>query len=148
MTGAALLGPEDVVAEAKQWRQRMGGTLFGMLPYAVGALRGLRVELPTMAARYHRARELVAAFVVRGITVFPDPPHTNAFRISAPVPDDVVMTRLRAFMEAEKTALSPPWSNSEIPGWSWTEFTVGPSTLEWDVDEAADLLADVVLGRS
>ena len=44
-------------------------------------------------------------------------------------------------------AISPPWSDSPVPGCSWTEFTVGPATVAWDVDEAAGLLADVVLGR-
>ncbi len=146
LSGAAVAGPEDVIDEARQWRQRMGGTLFSLLPYAVSALRGLREELPTMAARYERALELAKAFAARGIGVFPDPPHTNAFRISAPVPHEVVMQRLLAFMATDGTALTPPWGDSDIPGSSWTEFTVGTSTLEWDVDEAADLLARVILG--
>ena len=145
MTGAVLVGSEDVVAEARQWRKRMGGTLFGMLPYAVGALRGLRTELPTMGDRHARALELARAFTERGVRVFPDPPHTDAFRISVPVPAATVIERVRAVMRAEGVAVSPPWSDSEIPGWSWTEFTVGPATLEWPVDEAADLLARVVL---
>jgi hypothetical protein len=33
-----------------------------------------------------------------------------------------------------------------VPGWSWTEFTVAHSTLDWPVDEAAELLAGVVGG--
>jgi len=148
LSGAAVAGAEDVIEEARRWRQRMGGRLFSLLPYAVSALRGLREELPTMTARYERALELAPALTARGIGVFPDPPHTNAFRISVPVPHDVVMQRVLTFMAAEATSLTPPWGDSEIPGSSWTEFTVGASTLEWDVDEAADLLARVILGES
>ncbi len=148
LSGAALAGEGDVVDEVRQWRHRHGGMLFSMLPYALSALRGLREELPSMEARYDRAVELAAAFVARGISVFPDPPHTNAFRIAVPLPPDVVMARLRTFMAAEKTTLTPPWGDSEIPGWSWTEFTVGTSTLEWEVDEAADLVAQVILAAN
>lgn len=147
LSGAAVAGPEDIVAEARQWRQRYGGTLFTMMPYAVSALRGLREELPGMAARHEHALALAAALVVRGIEVFPNPPHTNAFRILVPVDCTIVMDRVLAFMESERTALTPPWGDSEVPGWSWTEFTVGPATLEWEVDKAADLLARVLLGR-
>ena len=38
---------------------------------------------------------------------------------------------------------SATWDASEVPGWSWTEFTVGPSTMEWTAAEAVD-----ALGRS
>jgi hypothetical protein len=100
-----------------------------------------------MAAFHERALEIAAALPSRGIDVFPEPPHTNAFRIFAPVAEAVAMQRLMAFMEDEKTALTPPWMPSEVPGWSWTELTVGQSTLEWDVDEAADVLARVLLDR-
>jgi len=43
-------------------------------------------------------------------------------------------------MEREHLALSPRWSAADVPGWSWTEFAVGPATMEWDVDEAIEAL--------
>ena len=42
MAGAAVACDEDVAGELRAWRQRMGGTLFGMTPYALSALVGLR----------------------------------------------------------------------------------------------------------
>jgi hypothetical protein len=39
--------------------------------------------------------------------------------------------------------LSPPWFASDTPGWSWTELTVGPATMEWEVDQAVDALVRV-----
>ena len=33
LAGAAVAGPEDEVAQARVWRNRMGGTLFSLMPY-------------------------------------------------------------------------------------------------------------------
>lgn len=97
-------------------------------------------------AKYHDyAVGLAERLPDLGIAVFPDPPHTNAFRILVPVGTEVVMSRLLTFAEAEKTVLTPPWRPADVPGWSWSEFTVGSATLDWTIDEAAALLAKVLL---
>jgi hypothetical protein len=50
-------------------------------------------------------------------------------------------------MERERLGVTPPWKDSaDVPGWSWTEFTVGPATMEWSPDRVAHLLARVLLG--
>jgi hypothetical protein len=41
--------------------------------------------------------------------------------------------------------LSPPWTAADVPGWSWTELVVGPSTMEWEVDEVVDTLVRAYL---
>jgi threonine aldolase len=146
LSGAALAGPEDAVSEARRWRQRQGGTLFTMYPTALSALRGLRDRLPQMPALHVLAGRLASELTARGVTVFPEPPHTNAFRLFAPAPAETVMDRMLAMMAADKVALTPPWRPAEVPGWSFTEFTVGAATAGWDLDEAADLLARVALG--
>ena len=48
VAGGMLLGEEDVIAEAREWRHRHGGTLFNLWPYAASALAGLRLRLPRM----------------------------------------------------------------------------------------------------
>lgn len=146
LAGAALAGPTDAIDEALQWRQRMGGTVFTMLPYAVAALRGLRDELPQMPAYHDRAVALATAFQAAGIEVFPQPPHTNAFRILVDDDHDAIIDRLTKFMETDGISVSPPWGHSDVPGWSWTEFTVGPATLEWSIEEAVEVLSRA-LGR-
>jgi len=147
LAGAVVAGPVDQVDEARQWRQRLGGTLVTMLPFAVSALRGLRAELPRMAEYHERAVELATALTGAGLTVFPDPPHANAFRLHIEQSHTTLMERLCEFMERERIAVSPPWQPADVPGWSWTEFTVGPATLEWLVDEAVELLLRAV-GRA
>jgi threonine aldolase len=143
MAGAAVVGPEDELAEVRRWRKRMGGTLIGMTAYALGALRGLRTELPRMAEYHERAVALAAALTARGVQVFPEEPAANAFRIFAPAAAEVVSDRLLTLMEEEKALVSWLWTDTEVPGWSFVEFPVGPATMDWDVDEAADLLVRV-----
>lgn len=145
LAGAAVAGPEDVVAEARQWRQRMGGTLFTLQPYAVSALRGLREEVPRMAEYHDYALHLAERLPQLGISVSPEPPHTNAFRLLVAIDADAVMGRLVKYVEEEQTVLTPPWRAADVPGWSWSEFTVGSATLGWTVDDAAALLATVLL---
>ncbi len=61
VAGGMLLGEEDVIAEAREWRHRHGGTLFGLWPYAAAALAGLRLRLPRMDAYVAHARAVAAA---------------------------------------------------------------------------------------
>jgi threonine aldolase len=144
LAGAAICGPQDQIAAARRWRTRLGGTLMTLMPYALSALRGLREELPRVPEYRARALEIAAALPGHGIRVFPEPPHTNAFRLFAPVTEAEVNERILAFMQRERTALTPPWLAADVPGWSWTEFTVGPSTMEWPLDEAVEVLGRVV----
>ena len=44
LAGCCLLGSEDLVARAREWRQRHGGTLFALWPYAASALAALRLR--------------------------------------------------------------------------------------------------------
>ena len=147
LAGAVVAGPADVIAEVRLWRSRHGGTLWTMLPYAVAGLRGLREELPRMAEYYERAVVMAELLAAKGIRTFPEPPHCNAFRMVVEAPGDVVTERVVGAMERERLAVSPLWQDSaDVPGWAWTEFTVGAATMEWTIDEAVDLLARILLG--
>ncbi|GAA4402168.1 beta-eliminating lyase-related protein [Ornithinibacter aureus] len=143
LAGAALAGPVDQIAEARRWRTRMGGTLFTLMPYAVAALRGLDRELPRMAEYHERAVTIAAGLQANGIRVSPSPPHTTAFRIHVERDVDDVNERRVTTMEREQVALTPRWAASEVPGWSWTEFGVGPATMTWEVEEIVDTLVRV-----
>ncbi len=147
LAGAVVAGPEEVIAEVRLWRSRHGGTLWTMMPYAVSALRGLRDELPRMAEYHQRALEIAELLAAKGIRTFPRHPHCNAFRLFLEAPGDEVTERVVNVMETERLAVTPQWRDSEdVPGWSWTEFTVGPATMEWTTEGAADVLARVLLG--
>jgi threonine aldolase len=144
--GAALAGPEDVIAEVRRWQRRLGGNLYTLFPYAVSAREGLRNALPRMGEFYQRAVELAAALQEVGYRVFPDPPQTNSFRLYAPRPAEEIEEAAVVRMESTQESICPVWQQADVPGWSWTELVVGSSTLEWSVDEAAKSLGEL-LGR-
>src|SRR5207344_2057021 len=98
-----------------------GGTTYTMLPQAVSALRGLRVELPRMREYHQRAVNVAQRMLPLGITPFPHPPHTNAFRIYLPGEPDQVNRRLISFMELEGVSVCPPFEPADVPGQVWTE---------------------------
>ena len=147
LAGAVVAGPEDVIAEVRLWRSRHGGTLWTMLPYAVSALRGLREELPRMAEYHQRALLLAELLAAKGIRTFPAVPHCNAFRLFVEASGDEMSERVVRVMEHERLGVTPLWQDSaDVPGWSWTEFTVGPATMQWSPERAVHLLARVLLG--
>lgn len=136
VAGAALAGPADFVAQARRWQDRHGGTLFSLLPYAVGARDGLRRRLPMMASYGARARDLAAGLeALDGVRVHPNPPHTNAFRLFVDLPVELLDEATLDMMETEHIALAYWWRPAEVPGWAMTELHVGDATLEWALEE-------------
>ena len=136
IAGAALAGSHDLVAQARRWQARHGGTLFSMLPYAVGARDGLRRRLPKMAAYGARARDLAAGLdSLDGVRVHPNPPHTNAFRVFADLPVEHLDEATLRVMETDQVALPSWWRPAEVPGWAMTELHVGDATLAWDLED-------------
>jgi threonine aldolase len=145
IAGAALAGSQDLVAQARRWQARHGGTLFSMLPYAVGARDGLRRRLPRMAAYGTRARELAAGLdSLDGVRVHPNPPHTNAFRVFAELPVELLDEATLRTMETDQVALASWWRPAEVPGWSMTELHVGDATLEWDLEDQLAAMRSLV----
>jgi threonine aldolase len=146
LAGAALAGPDDVVAEARVWRRRMGGTLFHLTPYAVSALAGLKDRLPRMGEYVEWARSLAAELTERGLRVKPDPPHTNTFQVFAEAAVDEIVRRKIDFMEREKVEPCGGWWESRVPGVAMSEVAVHAETLEHDPAQVAAWIAEVALG--
>ncbi|HLN78045.1 MAG TPA: aminotransferase class I/II-fold pyridoxal phosphate-dependent enzyme [Nocardioidaceae bacterium] len=144
MAGAALAGPTDLVAQARRWRSRHGGTLFTLLPYAVAAREGLAKRLPRMKSYVDRARELACGLsALDAVRVLPDPPRTNAFRLFVDLPREGLEEAAIQVMEDDKVALPSWWRQTEVPGWTMTEVTVGDATLDWSVDEQVAAMSEL-----
>ncbi|TDO52752.1 L-threonine aldolase [Kribbella sp. VKM Ac-2527] len=144
LSGAAVAGPADVVAEVRRWQRRLGSNVYTLFPYAVSAREGLRKVLPLMGELHQRAVELSAALQANGFRVFPEPPHTNSFRVYAPVPADRIELAAIRRMEVTREAMSYTWQAADVPGWSWVELVVTPDTLAWPVDEVAKGFAELL----
>ena len=143
LAGAALAGPEDLVAEARTWRRRMGGTLFHLTPYAVSALAGLKDRLPRLGEYAAWARSLAAELTERGLKVTPDPPHTNTFLMFAEGTRDELMERKLAFMEREKIEPCGGWWPSQVPGMAMSEVAVHDAALAHEPKQVATWIAEI-----
>ncbi|MEV8378230.1 beta-eliminating lyase-related protein [Kribbella sp. NPDC056861] len=144
LSGAALAGPEDVIAEVRRWQRRLGGNVYTLFPYAVSAREGLRTVLPQMGDLHQRAVELAKALQDKGFRVFPEPPHTNSFRLFAPRPAAEMELAAVRRMEATHESLGWMWRAADVPGWSWSELVVTPGTLQWRVDEVAKAFGELL----
>lgn len=83
LAGAALAGPEDVVAEVRLWRQRCGGQLIHLFPYIAAAMKGLEERLPRMTAYHEKTKAIARGLsVLPGVWVTPAPPQANALLVS------------------------------------------------------------------
>lgn len=147
LPGCCLAGPEDVVAEVREWRGRMGGTLFGLWPGAASALGCLRRRLPLMPEYLARAREVADAVRdLPGVTVVPDPPQTPMLHL-------LLRTTPEAFAAAARTLAA------ERGLWTWeratatgdpaavrVELPVGDATLALSVEEIRGAIAALAGG--
>lgn len=77
LPGCCVAGEADVIAQLREWRGRMGGTLFAMWPNAASALTCLRQRLPKMPEYLARAVAFADAVSdVDGVAVIPSRPQT------------------------------------------------------------------------
>jgi hypothetical protein len=121
----------------------MGGTLFGMTPYALSSLVGLRDELPLIGDSVAWAKEFAAELVERGLRLQPDPPHTNTFLVFADGDPEAITERVVEFMEKEKVAPCGGWRAARAPGVAMTEVTIHGAALDKDPATVARWYAEL-----
>jgi threonine aldolase len=144
LAGAALLGAEDVLAEARLWRQRMGGTVFHLTAEALSALVSLRRVVPRLPDHLAWARALAAELPAHGITPHPDPPHIPTFEVFAAGEADAVNERLIGVMEGEQVQLCGLWRAADEPGRVVGELMCSEAALAHDPADVAARLGRLV----
>ena len=144
IAGAALAGPADVIAEARVWQKRHGGTLVQMYPYVISARHGLRTRLDRMGDYWAKAREIADGLAaLPGVRIVPNPPQTRMFH--AYLPGEPVKLREAALDLATETGI---WTSSvghtAVPGYGKIEFTAGDATMELPTEEILGLFREWV----
>ncbi|RBY79731.1 low specificity L-threonine aldolase [Blastococcus sp. TF02A-26] len=135
LPGCCLAGPADVVAEVREWRGRMGGTLFGMWPGAASALTCLRRRLPLMPAYLERAREVAAAVrELPGVRVVPDPPDTPMLHLLLETTPEAFTAAVVRLAEGGLWTWQQAQTTSD-PSVLKTELSVGDATLALSIEE-------------
>jgi threonine aldolase len=141
LAGCCLAGPDDVVAEVREWRRRLGGTLFGLWPGAASALSCLRRRLPLMPAYLQRAREIAEAVRdLPGVTVVPDPPQTPMLHLLLRTDAERFGVAVRRLAEGGLWTWERPTPTGD-PGVVRVELPVGDATMALTVAEIRDAVA-------
>ena len=147
LAGCVLAGDEALVAQAREWRHRHGGTLFEMWPYAAAGLVGLRLRAPRMRAYLDHALAIAAALTdVPSVEVVPYPPVTPMMHLYLQGEAGTLDAALRRLATEQGLWTWTRTARTDLPRCQVVELSVGDATLEFSPEEVAGIVADVVSG--
>ncbi|HEX9981938.1 MAG TPA: beta-eliminating lyase-related protein [Thermoanaerobaculia bacterium] len=147
LSGCCLAGEEDVIAEARAWRKRHGGTLFGMWPNAASGLAALRKRLPLMKQYDEHARAIARELRrVPNVEVVPDPPQTPLMHLHLRVEDRAFRAAAVRIAQEQGIFTWPRTNAADNPAIRVVELTVGDATLEFTAEELAEVVRQLVGG--
>jgi threonine aldolase len=147
ISGCLLAGDEQLVAEAREWRHRHGGTLFELWPYAAAGLAGLRLRAPRMPAYVAHAQGIAAELAtVDGVLLVPDPPVTPMMHVYLRGDADRLDAAIRRIAVERGLWTWPKTFTTELPGWQVVELSVGDATLAFTPSEVRALVAEILAG--
>jgi threonine aldolase len=147
LPGCCVAGPADVIAEVREWRHRMGGTLFGLWPNAASALSCLRRRLPLMSEYLGHARAIAAALGdAAGVRVVPDPPQVPMMHLLLDTTQDSFAAAARQLAVQQRIWAWPKAMTTIDPGVQRVELSVGDATCKLEPDQVRDIIT-ALLGR-
>jgi threonine aldolase len=148
LPGCCVAGEADVVREAREWRKRMGGTLFALWPNAAAALAGLELRLPRMPFYLQHARAIAESLAgVGGVRVVPNPPQTSMMHLLLDVTAEDFDVNVRTLAEQDGIWTWAKPASTIDPRTQRVELAVGDATMQWDVKEVADVIARLATSR-
>jgi threonine aldolase len=145
LAGCCLAGERSVIDEARAWRRRHGGTLYGMWPNAASGLAALHKRFPLMPAYYKHARAIADELrAIPNVEVAPDPPQTPMMHLRFRVDEKVFLSAARRIAEEEGIFTWTGTSPTETPSRRRLELTVGDATLQFTPAEVARIVQQLV----
>jgi threonine aldolase len=145
LAGCCVAGPADILAEVREWRHRMGGTLFGLWPNAASALSCLRRRLPLMPEYLRHAREIAAALGgIAGVRVVPDPPQVPMLHLLLNTTQDGFTAAARNLALQQRIWTWPKAMTTADPGVQRVELSVGDATCALSPDQVRDIVATLI----
>jgi threonine aldolase len=143
LPGCCVAGPEDVIAEVREWRQRHGGTLFGLWPNAASARTCLAERLPRMPEYLRHARAIADAVRdLPGVRVIPDPPQTSMLHMLLPTTQEGFRATARRLAEDHGIWTWPRAAVTIDPAVQRIELSVGDATRELTPGRVRDIIAE------
>jgi threonine aldolase len=145
LPGCCVAGPADVLADVREWRQRMGGTLFGLWPNAASALTCLRRRLPLMPAYLSHARAIAAALGdLPGVGGVADPPQVPMMHLLLDTTQDKFAAAARHLAARQGIWTWPKAMPTIDPGIQRVELSVGDATCTLEPAQVRDIIAALI----
>jgi threonine aldolase len=143
--GSVLAGPAELIAEARVWRRRHGGSLPYLFGFVAGALPGLESTVLRMPEFLDHARALAAALgELDGVEVVPDPPQTPLFHLLLTGPREALEQRSLELARERGVWLFGPLQPGPTDRTGRLEVNVGEAALQIAPAEAAELFSLVL----
>lgn len=145
LPGCCVAGSAELVGQVREWRRRLGGTLYGLWPAAASALALLPERLAEMPGRLEHARAVADALRdLDGVRVVPDPPQTPMLHLLLRVSADRYRDNARRLAEQELIWVWPDAMSTADPGVVRVELGVGRATCALTPSTVADTVAALV----
>jgi threonine aldolase len=142
LPGCCVAGSSEDIAQVREWRGRLGGTLFAMWPAAASALTLLPAALAEMPTRLAHAEAVAAALgQVPGIRLVPDPPQTPMMHLLFSTTAEQFKADAKRITAETGLWLWPSAAVTGDPAVVRVELTVGRATLRHDPSRIASVLA-------
>lgn len=130
ISGAALLGDQAFIDEAKTWRARMGGLLPGAWVEICDTLRLLDRRIEQMPTFVKHAQVLAKTTSEQGINLDPTIPHVNMFHILLPLKASVAEQARDHIAQTMGIWLGNRFWDYEGPDRCAFELTIGEKALD------------------
>jgi len=145
IAGAVLAGPADVIAEARVWQHRHGGTVFQLFPYVLAAQQGLTDRLGRIEAYCQKAAAVAAALrAIPQIAIVPDPPATNMMHLFIRANHARLGTAAVELARETRVQLVRSFAPTDLPEYQKAEFVAGDATLDLANDEIVALFQSLL----
>ncbi len=142
LPGCCVAGSEEVVAQVREWRHRLGGTLFALWPGAASALALLPERLAEMPARLEQARAIAEALqAIPRVGVIPAVPQTPMMHLLLEVSVEEFKENARRLAEDQLLWTFSQAFDTEDPSRVRVELGVGRATCELTPAEVAEAIA-------
>jgi len=147
LPGCCVAGPAELAAEVREWRQRMGGTLYGLWPNAASALSCLRRRLPLMPRYLGHALAIAEQLAgIPGIRVVPDPPQVPMLHLLLSTSQDGFARTVRRLAVEQGVWTWPEAAVTADPGVQRVELAVGDGTCGLRPAEISEIIATFAAG--
>ncbi len=145
LPGCCVAGQEEIIADVREWRQRMGGMLFGLWPNAASALHCLSTRLPRFPGYLEHARQIAAALAaVPGVRVVPHPPQTSMMHLMLATTAERFAAGVRSLAADQGIWTWPQATPTVDRGVQRIELTVGDATCAFSAIEVAEVFGALV----